>query len=69
MPKKLLKSLEEVKQYALHLLGIRDYSRHEMRQKLMGRGLGEDAAEEILKKLESGGLINDDRYARLIAVH
>jgi len=69
MPKKLLKSLEEGKEYAFRLLGIRDYSRHEMRQKLTGRGLGEGDAEEILKKLEARGLVNDDRYARRLAVY
>jgi len=68
MPKKLLKSQEGGEEYAFRLLGIRDYSRHEMRQKLTGRGLGGGEAEEILKKLESRGLINDDRYARRLAV-
>ncbi len=68
MPKKLLKSLEEGKEYAFRLLGIRDYSHQEMRQKLMGRGLGGSDAEEILKNLEGRGLINDERYARRLAV-
>jgi len=67
MPKKLLKSLEEGEEYALRILGIRDYSREEMRRKVRGKGLGVNAAEEILKKLERRGLIDDQRYARRLA--
>jgi regulatory protein len=67
MPKKLLKSLEEGEEYALRLLGIRDYSHDEIRQKLRGKGLGVNEAEEILKKLEARGLIDDRRYARRLA--
>lgn len=67
MPKKLLKSLEEGEEYVLRLLGIRDYSHEEIRQKLRGKGLGVDGAEAILKKLEARGLIDDRRYARRLA--
>jgi regulatory protein len=69
MPKKLLKSLEEGEEYAFRLLGIRDYAREAMRQKLRGKGLGESEAGEILRKLEGRGLIDDRRYARRLAVH
>jgi regulatory protein len=69
MPKKLLKSPEEGEEYAFRLLGIRDYTHEEMRQKLRGKGLGDSEAGEILKKLEGRGLIDDRRYARRLAVH
>ncbi len=68
MPKKRLKSLEEGEEYAFRLLGTRDYTHEEMRQKLRGKGLGESEAGEILKKLEGRGLIDDRRYARRMAV-
>ena len=69
MPKKLLKSLEEGEEYAFRLLGIRDHTHEEMRQKLRGKGLGDSEAGEILKKLVGRGLIDDRRYARRLVVH
>ncbi len=67
MPKKQLKSLDEGEEYALRLLSIRDYSREEMQHKFEGKGLRADAAEEVLRKLEARGLLDDERYAQRLA--
>ncbi len=52
---------------ALRLLGIRDYSREEMRRKLTAKGFGAGEVEEVVRKLEVRGLIDDLRYARRLA--
>ncbi len=54
---------------ALRLLGIRDYSREEMRRKLTGKGFEAREVEEVLGKLETRGLIDDLRYARRLAAY
>ncbi len=64
---KILKSLEEGEEYALRLLGVRDYSHEGLSQKLTGKGLRSNEAEEILRKLEAQGLVDDRRYARRLA--
>ncbi len=67
MPSKRSKPAENGEASALRLLAIRDYSREEMRRKLMGKGLGTDEVEGILKRLEASRLIDDQRYARHLA--
>jgi len=49
--------------YALMLLGIKDYSSREMRNKLKQRQYSEQTINLILSKLQSYDLINDERYA------
>jgi regulatory protein len=67
LPRRPLRSLKEGEEYALRLLGIRDYSREEMERKITGRGLGADEARAIIGALEARGLIDDQRYARRLA--
>jgi regulatory protein len=54
-------------EYALHLLDYRDYSSHEMRQKLIKTYKNESLCEAVMKKLEKIGVINDERYAGRLA--
>jgi regulatory protein len=67
VPRRPLRSLKEGEDYALRLLGIRDYSREEMERKITRRGLGPRDAGEIIGGLEARGLIDDQRYARRLA--
>jgi regulatory protein len=66
-PKSGMKSPEQGFAYALRLLGDRDYSLEGLRRKLLGKGVGAPEAEGILRRLESLGLLDDERYARRLA--
>jgi regulatory protein len=67
MPKKQAKSPEEGGEVALRLLGFRDYSREEMRRKLLRKGLEAREVEGVLGRLEARGLLDDQRFARRLA--
>lgn len=57
----------KAEEIALRLLGLRDYSREEMRRKLTCKGLNPGEIEEALKKLEGRGLIDDRGYGLRLA--
>lgn len=54
-------------QYALYCLDYREYSAKEMTGKLVKTYRNEKLCIEVVKKLESCGLINDERYAEKLA--
>ncbi len=55
--------LFQAKQKALQLLEFRDRSRRELKDKLLGAGFTENAAECAIAYAESFGYINDHRFA------
>lgn len=50
-------------QYAFRLLGYRDRSEKEVREKLAGKGFSEGVAEEALAYMKDQGFIDDKRVA------
>ena len=61
-----LKSQDELEityQKALHFLSYRPRSSTEVRQNLSKRGISESLIEEILNRLKSTGLVNDEAFA------
>jgi len=52
--------------YALKILGYRDRSMSEMRQKLIGKGFPEQVVERTLAYLEAKAFIDDRRLAELL---
>lgn len=55
-------------QYALYCLDYRDYSAKEMREKLVKTYRNESLCGAVVRKLESAGIIDDERYAEKLAV-
>jgi regulatory protein len=51
-------------QKALHFLSFRPRSSAEVRQNLSKRGISESLIEEILNRLQSTGLVNDEAFAQ-----
>lgn len=49
--------------YALKLLGYRDRSMSEMRQKLTGKGFPENVVDETLARIEEKGFVDDSKLA------
>ena len=54
------------KERALYLLGLRDYSCHELEQKLYTEATPEIAAS-VVERLREVGLLDDERYAACLA--
>lgn len=54
------------KERALYLLGLRDYSCHELEQKLYTEATPEIAAA-VVERLQEVGLLDDERYAARLA--
>ena len=52
--------------YALKILGYRDRSMNEMRQKLIGKGFSEKVVDRTLAYLEEKAFIDDRRLAELL---
>ncbi|MBF0506678.1 MAG: regulatory protein RecX [Nitrospirae bacterium] len=52
--------------YALRILGYRDRSMSEMRQKLAAKGFSMDVVDATLVRLEEKGFIDDRRFAELL---
>lgn len=50
----------------MQILGVRDHSRHELRQKLLARGYEEDEIEGALDRLEGYGYLDEAKYAELL---
>jgi regulatory protein len=53
--------------YALRLLGVRDRSEHEVRQRLAQRGLESDGIERIVQRLYRYRYLDDSRFAEGVA--
>jgi regulatory protein len=53
----------ETYQRALRLLGVRDHSRSELRQKLVRRGCDQTAIDDALNKLAAKNYLDDRRFA------
>ncbi len=49
---------------ALHLLGYRPRSEHELRERLRRKGLPVAAIDETVERLRRAGLVNDEQFAR-----
>lgn len=64
-PKKL--APEELYHYAVGLLGRRDYSKAEMRTKLLGRAVQPEDATAAMEKLEEFSFLDDRRFATSFA--
>ena len=69
MRKERLKSWENAKESALRLLAKRDHSREEVRRKLRVQGFPPEEIEEALQRLETGGILDDGRYAQRLAFY
>jgi regulatory protein len=54
----------DIGEYAMRLLGRRDYSREELLRKLTEKGFPAGDVEEVLVKFESLGLLDDRKLAR-----
>jgi regulatory protein len=62
-------SFEEAKKRALRMLEKRDYGRDELVGKLTEKGEAPEDAEAAADRMVELGLINDERYAGLVARH
>ena len=60
---------EEAKKRALRLLEKRDYSRKMLVDKLAEKGVGEEDAAQVADWLCQIGVVDDRRYAALVARH
>lgn len=60
---------DEVKKRALKMLDRRDYSRRELEKKLTEKGEDPDESAAVAEYFESVGLIDDARYAAMLARH
>lgn len=56
-------TVEQAYQYALRLLGARDYTSLKLRQKLFARSIIESDVEVVIKRLNTEGWLNDNRFA------
>lgn len=56
-----------MRERALRLLGYREHGTRELLAKLMGDGYPEDSAQTLVTELERMGLVDDARYARVLA--
>lgn len=63
------KSKDHPEGVALRLLAFRDHSRHELRQKMIARGIPPTQVDETLNNLAGKGFLDDGRYARKMAAH
>ncbi len=52
---------------ALGLLGRREHSRRELRDKLIARGITDDEADAALTRLDDKGFQSDQRFAEMLA--
>ena len=67
-PPKPLETYEQTKEKALRLLEFRSHSKKELFQKLSRQGAAEEHIEKTLEFLESYHLINDEDYAKRLAL-
>lgn len=64
--KKTFENAEQVYDYALNLLALRDYSGNDMLAKLMQKGAEQHMAEAAVVKLKEYNFINEERYAQKV---
>lgn len=57
-------SIKKPIDYALFLLSRKDYTKAELKKKLLSKGYEEKGVEEVLEKLEDLGFLNDLRFAQ-----
>ncbi|WP_020406389.1 regulatory protein RecX [Hahella ganghwensis] len=57
---------QEVKNTALRLLGRREHSEHEIREKLCLRGASGEQVDEVIEYLKDGNYLSNRRYAEMI---
>jgi regulatory protein len=67
MPSKPLKPAETAEASAIRLLGRRDYSRSELRRKLMGKGFSAGEVDGVLTQFDTRGLLDDRKLAQRLA--
>lgn len=58
---------EEARETALRLLGVRERSAAELRNRLVSRGYDRRTVGEVLQALQEAGLQDDQRFARALA--
>lgn len=59
------KSTKDAYNYAIRLLGLRDYSKYKMHQKLHERGYTREQTEEVVEKLIEMNYLREAEYARM----
>ena len=59
----------EIKNKVLNLLKYRDRSKKELETQLFHKGYKKSDIKYVLKELEIKGLINDEKFARQLALH
>lgn len=64
--KKSFDNAEQVYDYALSLLTLRDYSGSDMLSRLMQKGAEQHMAEAAVVKLKEYNFINEERYAKKV---
>ena len=63
MKRDLSEHPEQVYQLALRYLARREHAKEEIRQKLLRKGATADAVDDFIQRLQSEGLLSDERYA------
>ncbi len=57
----------QVETRAMHILGVRDHARAELRKKLKQRGYPDVRIDPVLDRLEETGYVDDERTSRVFA--
>ena len=60
-------AVHRAREKALYYLSLRDYGAGELVQKLRQGGIDKDLAAQTVARLQESGLINDERYAAMLA--
>jgi regulatory protein len=55
--------VDRARDKALRLLGVRNRSSRELRQRLLADGFSESVSDQVLQSLQDSGLVNDHRFA------
>jgi SOS response regulatory protein OraA/RecX len=63
-PKKSLTTSNQAYEFALKLLGNRDYSEQELRSRLLRRGATPEFCDQVVVKLKEYHLLDEQRYAQ-----
>lgn len=65
-PKQNLTTSNQAYEFALKLLGNRDYSEQELRSRLVRRGICAEHCDQVLAKLKEYHLLDEKRYAERV---
>ena len=65
-PKKSLTTSNQAYEFALKLLGNRDYSEQELRSRLVRRGATPEFCDQVVAKLKEYHLLDEQRYAQKV---